>query len=108
MRQDCVSKGLHGVVWIGFVNFLAFALIASWIGGDAMSGQVRDGHYYVNYKSHLTEVSPAVFSYSQIHAGSQLLTFPLMMLATISLHRRKTPQELLEEQRRQRKTFFGS
>jgi len=99
MYQGVVSKVLRGLVWIGLLNFFSFALFSSLIGGDALGGQVHDGHYFVSYKGNLTEVSSAVFTYNYIHSGSQLLTFPLMMIAGVVLGSRKTEHERAIERR---------
>jgi len=79
MGTKCFFQGYcAALVWIGLgLNFLSFALIASFIGGDALGAKWRDGRHFVSYKGHLTEVSSAVFAYSYFHGGRQLLTFPI-------------------------------
>ena len=55
------------------LNFVAFAVISELIGGDAFSGQVSHGHYYLGHKGHLNEVSRSVYLYSMVHAVSAML-----------------------------------
>ena len=62
---------------IGIVNFLAFVIVAVSIGGDALSGKVESGRYYLSHHGDLTEVSPRVWHYSRVHTISVLITHPL-------------------------------
>ena len=63
--------------WLGMANFVAFAIGALLIGGDAVSGMVQDGHYFVRNHGRLTEVSASVFHYSLWHARSLWVTHPV-------------------------------
>jgi hypothetical protein len=65
---------------IGFLNFLAFAIIAGCLGGDALNGKSVDGRYYLSNHGKTVEVSAAVFNYSRIHASSIMVTHPLAIL----------------------------
>jgi hypothetical protein len=67
------------VVLIGFVNFFWFAAESSSLGGDALSGYVRDGHWFVMSHGTSTEVSQADWEWSRLHASSVFLTHPLAM-----------------------------
>lgn len=83
---------------IPFLNIAAFIVIATCLGGDALNGHVKDGHYFFTAHGKDTEVSRAVFNYSRIHAytvmGSiglfllALLSLPLLKLLTYILHQR--------------------
>jgi hypothetical protein len=47
------------------------------IGGDAISGKVDGGRYYVSSRGKLTEVSSSVWHYSRAHTISVWITHPL-------------------------------
>ena len=63
--------------WLAIVNFCVFVAIALALGGDAINGTVRDGHYYLMEHGVYTEVSKPVFTYSAIHTLSLFITHPL-------------------------------
>jgi hypothetical protein len=50
------------------LNFFAFVLGSTYLGGDALNGQHQAGHYFVCAHGHCTEVSKAVWQYSYWHA----------------------------------------
>ena len=56
---------LRALFIIGVANFLAFVLIAAAIGGDALNGFVKQGHYFLLNHGVVTEVSQSVFTYSK-------------------------------------------
>lgn len=58
-------------------NFIIFVTLATFIGGDALSGKMDDGHYYLRMGSKLTEVSPSIYFYSFAHA---LFTIALVLV----------------------------
>jgi hypothetical protein len=64
-----------------FVNFFAFIAISSALGGDALNGYARDGHYYVASHGSYTEVSQTVWTLNRIHALLTMLSWPAVMLA---------------------------
>ena len=66
-----------------FLNFAAFAIISGFIGGDALSGHIVDGHYYLRSHGKLTEVSREVFTYSLWHAGLTIVCFILVCTTLI-------------------------
>jgi hypothetical protein len=68
------------IFFIAFINFAIFWVVALWIGGDAISGKVENGHYYVSNHGKLTEVSHAVWTYSQAHTISVFFTHPIGIL----------------------------
>jgi hypothetical protein len=65
---------------LGWVNFLAFAVISIAIGGEACSGRVVGERYYVASHGKYTEVSRAVWSFSWYHGYSNFVTGPLAVL----------------------------
>ena len=67
--------------WLAIVNFIVFVAIAVPLGGDAISGMSRDGHYYLMEHGIYTEVSRPVFIYSAIHTLSLFVTHPLGIAA---------------------------
>lgn len=68
------------------VNFLVFAAVAFHIGGDALSGKIEGGQYYLGYKGGYTAVSKHVFEYSEAHEISAMVTLPLAVLTGLLLH----------------------
>ena len=85
-----MTRVLGAVAAAAIVNFVAFVIIAVVIG-DAGNGKIENGHYFLASHAGLTEVSAAVFTYSQWHARSLLVTHPLGMIAIgwISLRRKR-------------------
>ena len=62
---------------VGIANFFWFFLESISIGGDALNGYVRDGHYFVASHGSSTEVSAATWNWSRAHALSVFVTHPL-------------------------------
>jgi hypothetical protein len=56
---------LLAVLWL--VNFGAYLIIATLIGGDAINGHAGLGRYYLAMHGHLTQVSRSVYEYSRWH-----------------------------------------
>ena len=76
-----IKRALCGfVIAIGILNFLAYVTIATRLGGDAINGMSRNGHYFFSSHGKQTEVSEAVFNYSRIHTYSVWITHPLAMV----------------------------
>lgn len=63
--------------WIAILNFVVFVAIAVPLGGDALNGTARGGHYYLMQHGIYTEVSRPIFIYSAIHALSLFVTTPV-------------------------------
>ena len=61
---------IRAIAAVAAVNFFAFVAMSFYLGGDALQGYSRDGHYFLGRHSTFTEVSPAVFNYSRWHALS--------------------------------------
>jgi hypothetical protein len=62
-------------------NFLLFALIGLLIGGTAPLGASHGHHYFVGDHGRLTEVPFGLWLYSWAHTLSQVVTFPLGVVA---------------------------
>jgi hypothetical protein len=73
MRRWLPWLALLGLV-VGFANFLWFARESADLGGDALNGFIRDGHYYIAKGRATTEVSRATWEWSRIHAVSFFVT----------------------------------
>ena len=62
---------------VAMVNFIAFFVLSLAWGGDALSGKVADGRYYLGHKGRYVEVSEARWRASRAHALSVIVTHPL-------------------------------
>jgi hypothetical protein len=68
---------------IGIANFFWFFVESSSIGGDALNGHLRDGHYFLGSHGVYTEVSAATWNWSRAHAISVFVTHPMALGAGI-------------------------
>jgi hypothetical protein len=68
---------LYPLFIIAFINFAVFWVGAVCLGGDAINGYARDGHYFLSSHGSCTEVSPAVWHYSYFHTISVWATHGL-------------------------------
>jgi hypothetical protein len=68
---------------LGGLNFAVFWMMGVAIGGDALSGSVQNGHYYVATHGRFTEVSPALWNFSYYQALSLWVTSPGVMLTLL-------------------------
>jgi len=89
--MDRRTKICIWIILIGLGNFLAFSLVYMFIGGEAVSGVIRDngrgGHeYYLKGPSQEDiPVSKGVYIYSGIHSISIWVTVGAVMLAMLIL-----------------------
>ena len=83
MNYRRLSSACGVVFFLSLANFLAFWFIAFYLGGDAWNGKVEGGAYYLAYHGEFTEVSPAIYRYSQLHILSLIVTMPLGILAAV-------------------------
>ena len=90
MAPRTAQRICNALCFLAVANFLAFAIITSILGGDALNGKIEDGHYYLRYGSRYTEVSAMVFQYSRLHALSLFVTHPLAMFASFLIYRTKS------------------
>jgi hypothetical protein len=51
------------------------------LGGNALSGEVRHGHYLVANKGRYVEVTPEVWEHNRVHTMSIFVTQPIMLIA---------------------------
>src|SRR5207248_8596590 len=76
---------------IAFINFTVYWVAALCLGGDALNGYARDGHYYLGSHGAYTEVSRAVWRYSYCHTISTWVTHGLVFITgAIVFSRRAT------------------
>ena len=59
---------------LALVNFASFIIVDQYLGGDALNGYTKDGHYFLCNHGWHTEVSRAVWTYSYYHAISIVVT----------------------------------
>jgi hypothetical protein len=72
---------------LAFVNFAVFIAMAIYLGGDALNGYARDGHYFLCSHGKNTEVTRVVRTYSYWHTISVFVTQGLVfVLAAILLN----------------------
>jgi hypothetical protein len=64
---------------VGFANFLWFINESVTLGGDALNGYVRNGHYFISGHGSATEVSRSTWEWSRLHASSLVITHPLAL-----------------------------
>ena len=75
---------------IGIVNFLAFGIHCTRIGGSAANGVVKDGVYRVSDHGKVREVSGNSSRLNLIHGRSVWITHPLAMIGVVMLGWKKT------------------
>lgn len=66
--------------YLATANFICFFVVASYLGGDALGGKNANGHFYLSSHGKLTEVSEAVYRYSQLHGLSVFLFIGLFLI----------------------------
>ncbi len=87
-KETSPAKIICGILFgAALINFFAFVIIAILLGGDAINGMVKDGHYYLASHGRYTEVTESVFNYSRHHAYSVFVTHPIGMAAAWYLGR---------------------
>jgi hypothetical protein len=81
--KKVIHKACRAIFAIAILNFLLFFIITLVIGGDAINGEIVDGHYYLGGGGRHTEVNYYVFMFSKLHAISVFITHPLAMLSVV-------------------------
>ncbi|MDE2462777.1 MAG: hypothetical protein KGO02_03560 [Alphaproteobacteria bacterium] len=61
-------------------NLLVFSSVALYLGGDAINGYAKTGHYFLCLYGKCHEVSVTLYRYSLWHALSVILSFALLLL----------------------------
>lgn len=79
MWEKRISKVVIVLIPITLLNFIAFLIMTSYLGGDAVNGKVVSGHYYVGSHGHYSEVGLGTFLYSKIHTYATFMTFALFI-----------------------------
>jgi len=69
----------YSIAGIAAANFIVFFVVAMFAGGSA--GGIVDGHYFLIEHGRSTEVSEAMYRYSQVHLYSLFVTTPFGMWA---------------------------
>ena len=77
---------------VGFLNIVTFMVFTIANRGDAGSGKIEGGRYYVGSHSRYTEVSPLVFQISRWQSSSILITQPLMFVGMFICYRHEKGQ----------------
>ena len=75
-------------VVVGFGNFVWFLAESTQLGGDALNGYSRDGHYFVSSHGMYTEVGRDAWAWSRAHAISVFVTHPAAILGVAFFVRR--------------------
>lgn len=65
------------LAWI--VNFFWFQSESRSLGGSALGGFIRDGHYYLSLDRVYTEVPPAVWERLRVHELIVIISFPVAL-----------------------------
>jgi hypothetical protein len=74
-------KKLYTIVGIvAVLNFVAYLIVTSQIGGDAINGGEQAGHFYLSAHGRRTEVSRSTYMFSRYHTYSLWITHPLAMI----------------------------
>ena len=81
MNSKLLRRLCYIFIGVAIANFLVFTIVASFIGGNAGGGMVKNGCYYVGTKHHYTQVSHNVFVYSLWHGYSGLVTHLLAFIS---------------------------
>jgi hypothetical protein len=72
---------IGGVLFIiGMLNFVAFFIACQILGGDAGSGHVEAGKYFLSNHGKLTQTSQSIFAFNLLHGQSIWFTHPLAIL----------------------------
>ncbi len=80
------SGKLGGLLFFGWVaNMLACGIVASVLGGDAISGHESAGHYFLGDHGRFTEVSKLIFELSRLHVLSTLISLPFALIGWLLL-----------------------
>src|ERR1700744_5102614 len=88
-----LAKVVCGILLgVAILNFAAFFIMAVYLGGDAINGMIKDGHYYLGEHGRYTEVTEAVFNYSRHQAYSVFVTHPVGMAAAWYFGRLTSPK----------------
>ena len=83
------------VVFIAaIINFVAYAVIAGVLGGDAFNGEIKNGSYYLASHGKDVEVSRLVWLYSYWHTIIVFITHPAGMIGLFFYIRSKSRESI--------------
>ena len=72
-------------ICLGLVaNWFAFAIITTYLGGEAWSGHIEDGHYFLGSHGRYTETSRPVWEYTRMHRTFSMITIPLIPISLLT------------------------
>jgi hypothetical protein len=66
---------------IGLMNFGAFCIHLTLLGGSASNGNADGGHYFVSEHGRRTEVSKSAYDRIKLHERTVLISFPIALVA---------------------------
>jgi hypothetical protein len=75
--------------YFGLINFFTFFVFSHFLNGDAGSGFIRDGHYFVGNHGQYTEVSKTLWTINKIQCSSLIITHPLAIISAWLYNRSK-------------------
>jgi hypothetical protein len=75
------ERKLKTWIFVCVVNVFLFLTIWRFVGGDALKGLIKDGHYFLESHGHLTEVPRLVWELSRLHAFTFMLSLPAFFIA---------------------------
>jgi hypothetical protein len=84
-----MRRALQIIFWTAILNFVLFLIGFFYLGGAAMYGYAKNGHYFLGDHQRFTEVSRTVFLYSRWHVYSFFVLHPLGLISALLLY--KTP-----------------
>jgi hypothetical protein len=93
MERNKKEKILTTIQWVGFVSIVLFMLLAHHDRGNALSGKVENGLYYVKNGIYYNRVSKAVFTGNLVVGYIVILTFPPAFFAAWLLDKMKREDE---------------
>lgn len=76
-RPNNIAKICFFCCAICILNFILFAVITGYLGGDALNGYHTNQQYYVCYRGSCTPVAKQLWNISYIQAKSIFITHPL-------------------------------
>lgn len=76
IRKNKLAIAGSSLVLISILNLLVFAMVTMAIG-DAMKGEITNGHYFLDRRNQLTEVSPREWRINRDYMIAVQITYPL-------------------------------
>jgi hypothetical protein len=82
---------VRAIALVGVINFILFVAGSFYLGGDALNGYRRDGHYFLGMHSNgpFTEVSRSIFLYSEWHGFLLIGNFAIVLVASQLFRQKK-------------------